>query len=143
MSREQHACKEKDNAAVRGHTHRGTSPMPPSKTKDKLHRKRANHRRLILLNKTRWYARQTMTKEKMKMKRGTSGSKTPTQGGAARAGGDRRKVKLIPASVVSFSKDTPSVILQAASDLPASLKGGHLQRLDESTRGSVRAPKHN
>jgi hypothetical protein len=83
-----------------------------------------------------------MTKDGKQMKRSTSGSKNPTQGGAVRAGGDRWKVNLTPDSVVSHSKDAPSVILQSASDLAASLSGGRLQRLDESTRASVRAPKY-
>ena len=117
------------------------------RTNDGSHLQRlvTNRRRLILLNKTRRYARQAMTMKQhgKKKKRSTSVSKTPTQGGAVGEGGDKRKVKLTPDYVVSLSKDAPPVILQSASDLAASLSCGRLQSLDESTRASVRVPKCN
>jgi len=52
-------------------------------------------------------------------------------------------VKLTPDYAVNLSKDAPSVILESASDLAASLSDGCLQRLDESTRFSARVPKSN
>jgi len=84
-----------------------------------------------------------MKKDRKQKKRSTSASKTPTHGGMIRMDGDKRKVKLIPDSVVSLSKDAPSIILQSTKDLTASLSGGRLQRLEESTHASVRAPKYN
>jgi len=99
----------------------------------------------MLLNKTRRYARQakTMQQSGKETKRSSSASKNSTQGGAVGAGGEKRKVKLTLDYVVSLSKDAPSVILQSASDLAASLNGGCLQRLDESMRFSARVPKCN
>jgi len=83
----------------------------------------------------------TMQKRGQNKKRSLSASKNPSQGGAGGAVGNKRKAKLTPDYVVSLSKDAPSIILQSASDLAASLSGGSLQRLDESTRFSARAPK--